>query len=977
MRSHFSGKRNQVNLNNNNFSLKECSVRINDLSSPNNCISQLNKLCGNGNVKNIYKCKSKLCKLNHNFCAKDKAVSTATKRIYDCVVPPGTIYVDCHSSNVIYLITCNKCFLQYVGETAQALNARFNGHRAGIKNPSKNGFCRILSEHFNKGHCKNATYNVQILEKLEGTGRTSRGALDASQTSKRKARELYWILKLRTAYPYGLNDRLGDEFTKCSANEGLIGKKFPPLSRKHLRFSRGSHIKQNNTKPNEFFNKFLYNLKHDRPNIHNFCRVSLLAMNKGSLKKVAILLNDQINKDRGNNLQWLLAALDIIESKIYVVPHAKPKRKPPKNLCKILFDNKAIEYINIPRIFHEQSTQSALPPNINNFETPTVIFNLEPPIYSKIFNFNKFVSHLDLPAFLKDNTILPCNCAGSQYIDRHHHHILTGNLNIIENNKLRNLFQKGPKFRESKPIDWEKARTNILTGVNSCIKDWCYKHGYNEVIFNEWKAKITESIDSRISILSQKITTTKTKLIGQDHMAMQHLKHLHNNYVITPIDKASGNVAIICKRFYAQVLIKELGIEKQNSTNAGNTYLQINKNPDNIINNHANVLKKKFNISIDNDNKKLPHMYWLPKLHKIPSKSRFIVAATNCSVKPLSKAVTAALKLLYKQIESYHQKSFYFSGVKSFWPIQDNSSVIKNINKLNTRNRAKSITTFDFSTLYTSIPHDKLKNALREVINFGFKGGDKFYIGINKYGAKWVNDKSSCPVTFDKASLKLAINFLLDQCYFNVGNLIFRQVIGIPMGSDPAPFMANLFLYFYENKWLESTKKHDLIKSRKFANVFRFIDDLCAINDSFEFRKNFKNIYPPELELKEENTSPTQASFLDLSISIVDNKFHTSLFDKRDAFPFSIVRMPYLCSNMPSKIFYATVGSEILRFARTNTNQNQFLKDVKVLLNRMKKQGCKRSLLKKVLNKMYGRHLNDFQKFADTAKQFIELCNLI
>ena len=916
-----------------------------------------------------------MCKLNPIFYARDKVVSTATKRIYDCKVPPGSIYIDCHCSNVIYLITCNKCFLQYVGETAQSLNARFNGHRTGIKNPEKHGFCRILAEHFNHGNCKGASYKVQILEKLEGNGRTARGALDASQTSRRKARELYWTLKLRTVFPYGLNDRVGDEY-KSSDHEGLIGKKFPPLSRKHQRFARGSHNTKNNCNPKEFVKKFLHNLKHDLPNILNFSRVSLLSMNKSSLKQIVIVLNEQMNnKDNENKLQWITAALDIIESKIYKAPPVKPKRKPPNNLCKVLFDNKAIEYINLPRIFHEQSVKITLPSNITNFDTPTVVYNLESPMYSKIFNFNKFVSQLDIPTFLNDNTILPCNCAGSEFIDDYHQHILTGNLKIIKNDKLRLLFRKGPKFRETKPINWDKARTNILVGINKCISDWCSKHGHHENVFNEWKSKITESIDSRINILSEKITSPKNKLLCQDQTAMQHLKDLHNHYVITPIDKASGNVAIICKRFYARVLIKELELDKPNGA-VKNTYLKASKTSDNIINNHKTFLKNKFNITIDDNNKNLPHMYWLPKLHKKPSKSRFIVAATNCSVKPLSKAVTAALKLLYNQIESYNDKCFYFSGVKSFWPIQDNSKVINSLNRINNRSKAKTITTFDFSTLYTSIPHDKLKNALREVINFGFKGGDKFYIGINKYGAKWVQNKSSCAITFDKSSLKLAINFLLDQCYFNVGNLIFRQVIGIPMGSDPAPFMANLFLYFYENKWLESTKKHSLYKARKFSNVFRFIDDLCAINDNLEFKNNFKNIYPPELELKQENISLNEASFLDLSIKIADGKFHTCLYDKRDAFPFSIVRMPYLSSNMPSKIFYASVGSEILRLARTNTSKTDFIKSVKVLLSRMEKQGCKGNQLKKVLNKMYGRHVNYFQKFARTANEFIGLVNL-
>ena len=74
---------------------------------------------------------------------------------------------------------------------------------------------------------------------------------------------------------------------------------------------------------------------------------------------------------------------------------------------------------------------------------------------------------------------------------------------------------------------------------------------------------------------------------------------------------------------------------------------------------------------------------------------------------------------------------------------------------------------------------------------------------------------------------------------------------------------------------------------------------------------------------------------------------------------------------MPSKIFYASVCSEILRLAKTNTSKDNFLNAVTILLNRMKKQGCKANQLKKVLNRMYGRHLIDLNKFAHTAKEFI------
>lgn len=65
--------------------------------------------------------------------------------------------------------------------------------------------------------------------------------------------------------------------------------------------------------------------------------------------------------------------------------------------------------------------------------------------------------------------------------------------------------------------------------------------------------------------------------------------------------------------------------------------------------------------------------------------------------------------------------------------------------------------------------------------------------------------------------------------------------------------MANLFHYQYESKWLLDIKKRDQQKAHFFDKLFRFLDDLCVINDHLEFKKNYKDIYPSEIELKKEN----------------------------------------------------------------------------------------------------------------------------
>ena len=68
----------------------------------------------------------------------------------------------------------------------------------------------------------------------------------------------------------------------------------------------------------------------------------------------------------------------------------------------------------------------------------------------------------------------------------------------------------------------------------------------------------------------------------------------------------------------------------------------------------------------------------------------------------------------------------------------------------------------------------------------------------------------------------------------------------------------------------------------------RFIDDLCAINDSFEFNDSFKDVYPPELEFKVEQLE-NHAAFLDIDLKIVNDKIIYMLFDKRINFPFLLL----------------------------------------------------------------------------------------
>ena len=131
----------------------------------------------------------------------------------------------------------------------------------------------------------------------------------------------------------------------------------------------------------------------------------------------------------------------------------------------------------------------------------------------------------------------------------------------------------------------------------------------------------------------------------------------------------------------------------------------------------------------------------------------------------------------------------------------------------------------------------------------------------------------------------------------------------------------------------------------------------------------YKDIYPTELELKKENNNNSCASFLDLYIYIENGEFHTRLFDKRDNFGFDIVRMPLYCSNVPSKMFYGSIGAEFLRISRATRKIEDLTHDCKQLLSRMLKQTGRITFS---LIKMIQRHQEVSIKYNKSIEELMQ-----
>ena len=118
------------------------------------------------------------------------------------------------------------------------------------------------------------------------------------------------------------------------------------------------------------------------------------------------------------------------------------------------------------------------------------------------------------------------------------------------------------------------------------------------------------------------------------------------------------------------------------------------------------------------------------------------------------------------------------------------------------------------------------------------------------------------------------------------------------------------------------------------------------------------HIYPSELQLNKANVSDTEASFLDLHLSISDGFVKTKMFDKRDDFDFDIVNFPFQDGEVPRSTSYGVYISQLIRFARMSSHVDDFNTRNKVLTVKLIRQGYRYHKLRQAFSKFYRRHFD-------------------
>ena len=903
------------------------------------------------------RCGKNRCKTCKHMIEGDSFVSNTTGKKY--AIKSREAVMTCTTKNVIYLISCKKCGIQYVGETSQALRSRMNNHRQRL-----NQMCDLfLYQHFcSSGHSEDDITIMPIEEVSLEEGEC------LSLASKRLQREEYWYKELATIYPYGLNDNvknLGNVSKKGTENI-VVWSFFNKKPRKFTKRSQKRKRKHGITRT-ELEHK-LRNLvnNYNKPGLVHEIKTlvfSLLQRKLGILIDLAnnLLLEQKIPK----YIPLIIKDLASFKLGLHKMVKITKIDTTTKTFLKVPFHNKGIEMINLSQILHSKSVKKSIPSFFQNQTPPIISYSYTKTIAGKIFNFKQSIKDLD---FEIGTTNLSCDCHVSDFRYEPVGHVVTGNLGIVGNRKLRKLLSKGPSYREQNNINWDTNQKIIKKAVRAYKVQWAKKEKVDSRTLDEWECRIIETVQARIDRLRKKGKNQRKKYVLSDLECKQYLEDFQKRFVLVPADKASNNILVVCKKYYLDVVLKEL------STNNGTspqTYAPCSDHMEHLIAEHEDFLTRQ-NIRIPTDMKQLPGFYWLPKMHKNPIGSRFIAASSACTTKPLSQLLTSSLKLITTHFKQYCEGIARNTGVNCFWIIDNATEVLKKLKKVNRTKGARHFDSFDFSTLYTNIPHDLLLDSISQLISEAYRiRGAKYLIVQGDGTAYWSNTMSTRDHSITEDQLVKQIKFLVENIYIQVGNKIFRQTIGIPMGTDCAPLLANLFLFYYEYKFMKEKLKQNSQVAKIFSNTFRYIDDLLTLNNP-TFEQEISNIYPQQLELKRTTETDSRLSYLDLEVNISDRRFTTAVFDKRDGFNFHIVNFPHMDSNIPSKPAYGVYISQLVRIGRICDSYKSFFTRHHQLTCRLVKQGFLYDKLVTSFKGFCSRYPEIFSKFAVSIRKHVE-----
>lgn len=893
---------------------------------------------------------------------------------------------------VIYAIYSCVSKKIYVGQTINSALKRFQSHihqaRSGSDDAPFHKLIRSLG--YKKFFIFPLEYIPPSLYPKKIAGRSTRDRVKGFQQIA-TPREQYWIEKLHSYMPIGYNVRdsrrkrhrphrknnpmifqrlkLKQKQNSHNDSQAIIEEKQASPTHTHINVSQApaiveradsigalADIRKNYTRIYGYHDyhrrvKFLIR-KYESNSLHSvdLSRYKLFVL--GHMQQVLIRPNDFAEKAAEEVLKFLRA---------HLVIRIKPRtiNKEKCDIIRLQWTTNMLKRISLKNILCLPNIKQLIP--IPNYIVSNVriVRKLTQPISTQLFNYTQISRKLPQ---LECNNACPCRRLFDEKYRPNNMGVLTGDITIVQHTGLRLLISYGPRFRVH--IDNVDPMVALKQAIDEYTNFLSSKYKIDSRCFKPFIIETLDEYKNRLD--KQGIYRYKKTYLSLSEI--NYLKWLQRYLVLVPVDKASNNVAFICKRLYIHTLRQELG-----QVNGAYTHINIS----------ASTLHEKLLSDVNRlgfkmvDTCKMAYLYWLPKLHKNPISHRFIAGSANCPTTKLSSVLSILLMEVLKGLREKDDTNIIHTGIRRFFVIQGYEEVADFFRRFprTTKTEKQCLYTGDFSTMYTTIPHndliEKLTKVFEEVWQY-MASKDKFncpqkeivieYIDstkqtrFNKYvGRLRKNENSSDIRKYTLEELCGFVKFLIDNIYVVNGDNVYQQTVGIPMGTNCAPSLANLYLYFYESTYIDILKVLRSNIAANFHMTFRLIDDILSVDNS-EFiryasmsRENGQGgIYPSELKLNNTSISNKEVNYVGIKIVDRNNRLILDVFDKRREFNFNVVRYPHMLSLMPTSIPYGVFIGQLHRFYRICTLDNDFINNALLVASILISRGCSISRLRKI-----------------------------
>ena len=163
--------------------------------------------------------------------------------------------------------------------------------------------------------------------------------------------------------------------------------------------------------------------------------------------------------------------------------------------------------INLSSIVHSKVVRTTVPDFFEDREPPVISYTYTKTIGPSIFHFRKVAREHEID----DPPCSGCSCNQSPFLYQPSRHVITGDLRIISNKKLRKLISKGPNFREQNNINWDLCRKLCFEGIDAYRKQWTAREKVALTTLNEWACTVKMLVENRIKTLKGRRQNTQKK----------------------------------------------------------------------------------------------------------------------------------------------------------------------------------------------------------------------------------------------------------------------------------------------------------------------------------------------------------------------------------------------------------------------------------------------------------------------------------